>query len=281
MNFKKGNLMALTVAVLMGMSTFTSVSADEEIVFNNGCVDGISESPDSDFVKQNVWDKTQKVYTFTKNSILNTIGISSNKAKVSINAKNATLTINSQDSFGIQSNIGRDEIKNGQYPVVFGTEVIAKKININVDRNKKNLERTDAFGIVSSSNGQIVSITGDVNIDLKNKFYKGLAEDKGNTKYTKELMLLTSGIAVHHQGKVVVNGNVDLNVSVPDQNDFGGNSVDYEFVHGLYAGINYEKEKPAGSIQINGDVNIKTDGNGIVVNSNGNVMINGGGNYSK
>lgn len=96
MNFKKGKLMALTVAVLMGMSAFTSVSADDGqtgTVFKKGAIDGKHAiGPLSDFAKYHVWDSATETYKFTRDSQIQTNeGIFVTTKPIKIVAKNVTL----------------------------------------------------------------------------------------------------------------------------------------------------------------------------------------------
>ena len=73
MKLKKGKWMALTVAVLMGMSAFTSVSADEgqtNTTFIKGELNGIPGITFSnDFAKYHVWDSA-KMHMYLQKIVL-------------------------------------------------------------------------------------------------------------------------------------------------------------------------------------------------------------------
>ena len=125
MKLKKGKWMALTVAVLMGMSAFTSVSADEgqtNTTFTKGELNGIPGTTlTNDFSKYHVWDSAKNAYVFTKDSLIKTNeGIFAQEKSIKIMAKGINLTLIPQ----------KFKNKNGHHGNLGG-------IQINVDREYK------------------------------------------------------------------------------------------------------------------------------------------------
>lgn len=283
MNFKKGNLMALTVAVLMGMSAFTSVSADEETKeYTTNSIDGkASLWHVSDALKKaGVYKGTGK-YEFTTNAIVKAKVIDGTSGDVNIKADGKILTFNMTGPIGISSYGKRGYSADGNYPDLSNVTVTAKKIILNVNQADKSGSGVDAFGIAAGSgSGKTVTINGDVQANVTNKYYKD-ADATGEKEPT-----FTNGLGVVNNGKIVVNGNVEVNVQVPKQEKLhepqdgvvtNVEFLNHYFVNGIFTGLNYVNKKPGGEIKITGNVNINTNGTGIHAGARSKITVLGGG----
>lgn len=151
--------------------------------------------------------------------------------------------------------------------------ITAKKLILNVDQLKSKASGKDTFGIISgSSPGKTVTVNGDVDIHVTNKYYKE-PDATGEAEPT-----FTNGIATVHHGRVVINGNVNMEVKVPGQEALKDASfLNHYFVNGIFSGLNYDKDQPGSSITISGDANISTDGTGIHAGARSTITIGGGG----
>ena len=243
-------------------------------VFNKGVINGqFAFASSSDFVKYKVWHSDTKTYDFTKDSILNVKSITGEKDKITVNAPGMTLTLNSKDQYGIQSYCGRGYKADNNYKKVHDVNITAKKLILNVDQLKSKASGKDTFGIISgSSPGKTVTVNGDVDIHVTNKYYKE-PDATGEAEPT-----FTNGIATVHHGRVVINGNVNMEVKVPGQEALKDASfLNHYFVNGIFSGLNYDKDQPGSSITISGDANISTDGTGIHAGARSTITIGGGG----
>ena len=109
----------------------------------------------------------------------------------------------------------------------------------------------------------ITDITGDVTIQSKGKEYALGAYVTGNAK-----------LDIH--GNVTIKGDGDTWGIENAEPEYGGESAHYS-TSGLYAGSNYNIQK-GGQITVDGDVDLKVKGTGIVANGGGStVTIKGGG----
>ena len=243
-------------------------------VFNKGVIDGqFAFASSSDFAKYKVWHGDTKTYVFTKDSILNVKSITAEKNNIKIDAPGVILTLNSKDQYGVQSYAGRGYKADNKYKKVNDVEITAKKLILNVDQASSKSSGKDTFGIVSASSpGKDVTVNGDVDIHVTNKYYK---EPDGDGEVDPTF---TNGIATVHHGRIVINGNVDMEVKVPGQEILKGASfLNHYFVNGIFAGLNYDKEQPGSSIKISGDANVSTDGTGVHAGARSTITIGGGG----
>ena len=288
MNFKKGNLMALTVAVLMGMSTFTSVSADEgqtNTTFTKGELNGIPGTTlTNDFSKYHVWDSTKNAYVFTKDSLIKTNeGIFAQEKSIKIMAKGVTLTMIPQkfknrnghhgNLGGIQINVDREykaregtHLPAGDVSPDIGIDIEVGKFVIDIDPNKNASIKNkgiyyDTYGIASvSRGGNKVNIKGDVDVTVKN----GYRAERGST--------FTGGITTMHQGHINIDGNAKVTVDVEN-----GHNLPHYLVNGIFAGMNYTPDKYGSDINITGNVDVKSNGTGIQAGGSSFLTIGGGG----
>ncbi len=288
MNFKKGNLMALTVAVLMGMSTFTSVSADEgqtNTTFTKGELNGIPGTTlTNDFSKYHVWDSTKNAYVFTKDSLIKTNeGIFAQEKSIKIMAKGVTLTMIPQkfknrnghhgNLGGIQINVDREykaregtHLPAGDVSPDIGIDIEVGKFVIDIDPNKNASIKNkgiyyDTYGIASvSRGGNKVNIKGDVDVTVKN----GYQATRGFT--------FTGGITTMHQGHINIDGNAKVTVDVEN-----GHNLPHYLVSGIFAGMNYTPDKYGSDINITGNVDVKSNGTGIQATGSSFLTIGGGG----
>ena len=249
-----------------------------ETVFNKGRIDSqLAFALSSDFVKYKVWNGATKTYNFTKDSLLNVKSITGEKAKVTVNAPDVTLTLNSKDEYGIQSYCGRTYKAGHNYKKVYDVDITAKKINLNVDQSGSGSGK-ETFGIISGSNqakNSTVTVNGDVDIQVKNKYYKA-PDGTGEVDPT-----FTNGIATVHHGNVVINGNAKIKVRVPQQAEESVNRpplfLSHYFVNGIFSGLNYDTDQPGSRITINGDADVDVDGTGIHAGGRSVITIRGGG----
>lgn len=130
MKLKKGKWIALTVAVLMGMSAFTSVSADEETKeYTTNSIDGkASLWHTSDSLKKAKVYKGVGQYEFTTNAIVNAKVIDGTSGDVNIKADGKILTFNMTGPIGISSYGKRGYSADGNYPDLSNVTVTAKKL---------------------------------------------------------------------------------------------------------------------------------------------------------
>ncbi len=288
MKLKKGKWMALTVAVLMGMSAFTSVSADEgqtDTTFIKGELNGIPGITFSnDFAKYNVWNAAKGGYVFTKDSLIKTNeGIFAEKKSVKIMAKGVTLTMIPQqfkNKHGEHGNLGGIQINvDREYKAREGTHLPAKDVSpdigidievgkfiIDIDPNKNAAIKReglyyDTYGIASvSRGGNKVNIKGDVDVTVKNGYR------------TKRGFSFTGGITTMHQGHINIDGNAKVTVDVEN-----GHNLAHYLVNGIFAGLNYTPDKYGSDINITGNVDVKSNGTGIQATGSSFLTIGGGG----
>ena len=265
--------MALTVAVLMGMSAFTLVSADEgqtgtEFDSPSARIDGRSKLTH----KRDAFDKNKVItatgeYTFTKDSHLKTKSITSADGKVTINAAGKVLTLDSRDEFGVQSYVRRSSGGTPKEPQ--DILINAKKIVLNIDQVASTLSARDAFGITAASNGSTVTINGDAEVHVKNKSDKG--DPTGRPTFT-------NGIATLYHGNIKINGSVDVDVQAPGQKNMGEIAfLNHYFINGIFAGLNADDDKMGSTVYIRDNANVKTNGTAIHAGINASVTIGGGG----
>ena len=271
---KKLLVLAVVGTLLTTGECAWAADGQTETVFNKGIINGqLAFASSSDFVKYKVWQSDKKAYVFTKDSILNVKSITGEKNNIIVNAPGVILTLNSKDQYGVQSYAGRGYKADNKYKKVNNVEITAKKLILNVDQAASNSSGKDTFGIVSASSpGKDVKINGDVDIHVKNKYYKEPDGD-GEVEPT-----FTNGIATVHHGRVEINGNVNMEVKVPGQELLPNASfLNHYFVNGIFAGLNYDKEQPGSSIKISGDANVSTDGTGVHAGARSIITIGGGG----
>ena len=271
---KKLLVLAVVGTLLITGECAWAADGQTETVFNKGIIDGqFAFASSSDFVKYKVWQSDKKAYEFTKDSILNVKSITAEKNKIKINAPGVVLTLNSKDQYGVQSYAGRGYKADNQYKKVNDIEITAKKLILNVDQAASKSAGKDTFGIVSASSpGKDVTVNGDVDINVTNKYYKA-PDGTGEVDPT-----FTNGVATVHHGRVVINGNVNMEVKVPGQELLPGASfLNHYFVNGIFAGLNYDKEQPGSSIKISGDANVFTNGTGVHAGARSIITIGGGG----
>lgn len=261
--FAKGALGGMTLAVMLGLGTCSTAFAEQTgTEFKKGVIDGKHYlSMSSDFTKYGVWDKPSKTYNFTLDSTIKTKSITGNSAKVTINAPDVTLTLFSKDEYGVQSYCGRHYKANHNYKKVYDVDITVKELILKVDQSTK-MDK-EAFGIVSGSDpGKNVTVNGNVDIDVKNKYYKA-PDGTGEIDPT-----FTNGIATVHHGNVTINGNVKVKVRVPEQEEDITHKriprfLTHYYVNGIFAGLNYDKGQPGSRITISGDADVDTDGTGV------------------
>ncbi len=275
--FVKGTLGGVALALVLGLGTCSPVFAEQTgTEFKKGVINGKdAASFVSDFTKYKVWDKTSKTYNFTKDSTIKTLSITGNSAKVTINAPDVTLTLFSKDEYGVQSYCGRQYKANHNYKKVYDVDITVKELILKVDQSTK-MDK-EAFGIVSGSDpGKNVTVNGNVDIDVKNKYYKA-PDGTGEIDPT-----FTNGIATIHHGNVTINGNVKVKVRVPEQEDDVEhkripNFLKHYYVNGIFSGLNYDTGNPGSRITISGDADVDTDGTGVHAGGQSVITIGGGG----
>ena len=269
---------ALTLSVLLGLSVCSSVFAAEQTKteFKEQITGNVYFS--SEYKKANVWDSASNTYTFTKDSVLNAKSITGEKKPINISAPGVTLTLNSKDQYGIQSYCGRHFKADHNYKKVKDITITAKKVVINIDHTGASGAGKETFGIVSASDqakNSTVTVNGDVDINVKNKYYKA-PDGTGEVDPT-----FTNGIATTHHGNVVVNGNAKIKVRVPEQEQNSPNRppkfLSHYYVNGIFAGLNYDADKPGSTVTIGGDVDVDVDGTGVHAGARSLITIRGGG----
>ena len=120
-----------------------------------------------------------------------------------------------------------------------------------------------------------MTVNGDVDITVKNKYYKA-PNGSGEQDPT-----FTNGIATVHHGNIVVNGNAKVYVRVPEQEQDSPNRppkfLSHYYVNGIFAGLNYDEDKPGSTVTIGGDVDVDVDGTGVHAGARSLITIGGGG----
>lgn len=268
----------LALSVLLGLSVCSSAFAAEQTktVFNEQITGNVYFS--SEYKRANVWDSASKTYKFTKDSTLNAKSITGASKPININAPGVTLTLNSKDEYGIQSYCGRHFRANHNYKKVNDITITAKKVVINIDHTGASGAGKETFGIVSASDqakNSTVTVNGDVDINVKNKYYKA-PDGSGEVDPT-----FTNGIATTHHGNVVINGNAKIKVRVPEQEQNSPNRppkfLSHYYVNGIFAGLNYDADKKGSTVTIGGDVDVDVDGTGVHAGARSLITIRGGG----
>lgn len=270
---------ALALSVLLGLSVCSSAFAQEQTgtTFNKGRIDGRLDFS-SDFRKNKVWDSSSKTYIFTKDSELNVKSITGESNPINVSAPGVTLTLNSKDEYGIQSYCGRHFKADHNYKKVNDITITAKKVVINIDHTATSGAGKETFGIVSASDqakNSTVAVNGDVDVAVKNKYYKA-PDGTGEVDPT-----FTNGIATVHHGSVVISGNAKIHVRVPEQMQESPNRppkfLSHYYVNGIFAGLNYDADKPGSTVTVGGDVDIDVDGTGVHAGARSLITIGGGG----
>nr|WP_314806479.1 autotransporter outer membrane beta-barrel domain-containing protein [uncultured Selenomonas sp.] len=272
---------ALTLSVLLGLSVCSSAFAAEQTktVFKDQINGTVYYS--SEYKRANVWDSASKTYKFTKDSTINAKSITG-ASPINISAPGVTLTLNSKDEYGIQSYYGRSFRADHNYKKTNDITITAKKVVINVDQIAKSGSGKETFGIVCGSDNtkynvphSTVTVNGDVDITVKNKYYKA-PDGSGEQDPT-----FTNGIATVHHGNIVVNGNAKVHVRVPEQEQDSPNRppkfLSHYYVNGIFAGLNYDEDKPGSTVTIGGDVDVDVDGTGVHAGARSLITIGGGG----
>ena len=268
----------LALSVLLGLSVCSSAFAAEQTktVFKEQITGNVYFS--SEYKRANVWDSASKTYKFTKDSVLNAKSITGEKNPININAPGVTLTLNSKDEYGIQSYCGRHFRADHNYKKVKDITITAKKVIINIDHTGASGAGKETFGIVSASDqakNSTVTVNGDVDINVKNKYYKA-PDGTGEVDPT-----FTNGIATTHHGNVVINGNAKIKVRVPEQEQNSPNRppkfLSHYYVNGIFAGLNYDADKKGSTVTIGGDVDVDVDGTGVHAGARSLITIRGGG----
>lgn len=219
-------------------------------------------------------------YEFTEDAIVNAKEIDGTAGDVTISAEGKTITFNVTEPIGIRSYGKRGYHSDGKYPAFNDVTVTAKKIILNVSQKDSKKSGKDAFGVAAGSGaGKTVTIKGDLEANVDNKYYKDVDGD-GDKEPT-----FTNGIGAINQGKVLVEGNVDLKVFVPGQEkvktDHDGDIdhshfLNHYFINGLFVGLNYDKG-PGSEIKITGNANIRTNGTAMHAGARSTITILGGG----
>ena len=261
----------------------TEDPTDTEIVFNSGRIDGTAQG---DFVKYHVWNEAEKAYVFEKNSVLNTASITSEignrqENNINIKANDLKLVIKSTDAFGIKA-YSKDERTSHKH-MNGGVNIIAKELELHVDRTAQSGEISDAAGIATSGKSigsqpfEPIVINGNVTIRVKNKYNN---PGKADSTFTKDKsgknFTFTNGILAVNQGQVRVKGNVDIDVQAAGISDVKGDFYTHYFVNGIFAGLNYDTAAFGPHIYIDKNVKIRTNGTGIHAGSRAIVTIQGG-----
>ena len=272
---------ALTLSVLLGLSVCSSAFAAEQTktVFKDQINGTVYYS--SEYKRANVWDSASKTYKFTKDSTINAKSITG-ASPINISAPGVTLTLNSKDQYGIQSYCERGFKADHNYKKTNDITITAKKVVINVDQIAKSGSGKETFGIVCGSDNtkynvphSTVTVNGDVDITVKNKYYKA-PNGSGEQDPT-----FTNGIATVHHGNIVVNGNAKVHVRVPEQEQDSPNRppkfLSHYYVNGIFAGLNYDEDKPGSTVTIGGDVDVDVDGTGVHAGARSLITIGGGG----
>ena len=272
---------ALTLSVLLGLSVCSSAFAAEQTktVFKDQINGTVYYS--SEYKRANVWDSASKTYKFTKDSTINAKSITG-ASPINISAPEVTLTLNSKDQYGIQSYCERGFKADHNYKKTNDITITAKKVVINVDQIAKSGSGKETFGIVCGSDNtkynvphSTVTVNGDVDITVKNKYYKA-TNGSGEQDPT-----FTNGIATVHHGNIVVNGNAKVHVRVPEQEQDSPNRppkfLSHYYVNGIFAGLNYDEDKPGSTVTIGGDVDVDVDGTGVHAGARSLITIGGGG----
>ena len=272
---------ALTLSVLLGLSVCSSAFAAEQTktVFKDQINGTVYYS--SEYKRANVWDSASKTYKFTKDSTINAKSITG-ASPINISAPGVTLTLNSKDQYGIQSYCERGFKADHNYKKTNDITITAKKVVINVDQIAKSGSGKETFGIVCGSDNtkynvphSTVTVNGDVDITVKNKYYKA-PNGSGEQDPT-----FTNGIATVHHGNIVVNGNAKVHVRVPEQEQDSPNRppkfLSHYYVNGIFAGLNYDEDKPGSTVTIGGDVDVDVDGTGVHAGARSLITIRGGG----
>ena len=272
---------ALTLSVLLGLSVCSSAFAAEQTktVFKDQITGTVYFG--SEYRKANVWDSASKTYKFTKDSTINAKSITG-ASPINISAPGVTLTLNSKDQYGIQSYCERGFKADHNYKKTNDITITAKKVVINVDQIAKSGSGKETFGIVCGSDNtkynvphSTVTVNGDVDITVKNKYYKA-PNGSGEQDPT-----FTNGIATVHHGNIVVNGNAKVHVRVPEQEQDSPNRppkfLSHYYVNGIFAGLNYDEDKPGSTVTIGGDVDVDVDGTGVHAGARSLITIGGGG----
>ena len=273
---------ALTLSVLLGLSVCSSAFAAEQTktVFKDQITGTVYFG--SEYRKANVWDSASKTYKFTKDSTINARSITGASNPINISAPGVTLTLNSKDQYGIQSYCERGFKADHNYKKTNDITITAKKVVINVDQIAKSGSGKETFGIVCGSDNtkynvphSTVTVNGDVDITVKNKYYKA-PNGSGEQDPT-----FTNGIATVHHGNIVVNGNAKVYVRVPEQEQDSPNRppkfLSHYYVNGIFAGLNYDEDKPGSTVTIGGDVDVDVDGTGVHAGARSLITIGGGG----
>lgn len=272
---------ALTLSVLLGLSVCSSAVAAEQTktVFKDQITGTVYFG--SEYKKANVWDSASKTYKFTKDSTINAKSITG-ASPINISAPGVTLTLNSKDQYGIQSYCERGFKADHNYKKTNDITITAKKVVINVDQIAKSGSGKETFGIVCGSDNtkynvphSTVTVNGDVDITVKNKYYKA-PNGSGEQDPT-----FTNGIATVHHGNVVISGNAKVHVRVPEQEQDSPNRppkfLSHYYVNGIFAGLNYDEDKPGSTVTIGGDVDVDVDGTGVHAGARSLITIGGGG----
>ena len=257
-------------------------SAEETKEYTTKSIDGkASLWHNSDSLKKAKVYKGTGQYEFTTNAIVKAKVIDGTSGDVNIKADGKILTFNMTGPIGISSYEKRGYSADDNYPDLSNVTVTAKKIILNVNQADKSGSGVDAFGIAAGSgSGKTVTINGDVQANVTNKYYKD-ADATGEKEPT-----FTNGLGVVNNGKIVVNGNVEVNVQVPKQEKLhepqdgvvtNVEFLNHYFVNGIFTGLNYVNKKPGGEIKITGDVNINTNGTGIHAGARSKITVLGGG----
>ena len=269
----------LALGLLLGLSICSSAFAQEQTgtTFNKGRIDGRLDFS-SDFRKNKVWDSSSKTYIFTKDSELNVKSITGESNPINVSAPGVTLTLNSKDEYGIQSYCGRHFKADHNYKKVNDITITAKKVVINIDHTGTSGAGKETFGIVSASDqakNSTVAVNGDADVAVKNKYYKA-PDGTGEVDPT-----FTNGIATVHHGSVVISGNAKIHVRVPEQMQESPNRppkfLSHYYVNGIFAGLNYDADKPGSTVTVGGDVDIDVDGTGVHAGARSLITIGGGG----
>ena len=269
---------ALTLSVLLGLSVCSSAVAAEQTktVFKDQITGTVYFN--GEYKRANVWDSASKTYKFTKDSTINAKSITGEKNPINISAPGVTLTLNSKDQYGIQSYCGRHFRADHNYKKVKDITITAKKVVINIDHTSASGAGNETFGIVSASDqtkNSTVTVNGDVDVNVKNKYYKA-PDGSGEVDPT-----FTNGIATTHHGNVVINGNAKIHVRVPEQEQDSPNRppkfLSHYYVNGIFAGLNYDADKPGSKVTVSGDVDVDVDGTGVHAGARSLITIGGGG----
>ncbi len=203
---------------------------------------------------------TDDAYSFTKDSTITTTG-------AAIQAKK-DLTVTSGKALALHASAA-----SGSVAGISQETDAAGKVSISASKLTINASTTDDYGIASgvsvkrnTENAKNeLSVKGDMDIHAVNK---------------KEKAGSANGIYAEGNSKIIINGNVKTLA------EGAGSEWGYTYVNGIYAkgtspSLYYKRAGAAAEVVVNGNVDIRGNGNGLLASlSDSTVTVNGGGKIS-